>query len=89
MNLDFLKVLKNKLSQIGSFLLLNYEKDSKKIIIGSCCSSLLFFIILISSFMLMGASEEEQDDSPKTIDTTDTMESFVTIAVNESNQCCR
>ena len=32
----------------------------------------------------MGASEEEQDDSPKTIDTTDTMESFVTIAVNES-----
>ena len=34
--------------------------------------------------MLMGASEEEQDDSPKTIDTTDTMESFVTIAVNES-----
>ena len=34
--------------------------------------------------MLMGASEEEHDDSPKTIDTTDTMESFVTIAVNES-----
>lgn len=33
----------------------------------------------------MGASEEEQqDDSSKTIDTTDTMESFVTIAVNES-----
>lgn len=36
--------------------------------------------------MLMGASEEEQqDDSSKTVDTTDTMESFVTIAVNESN----
>jgi len=35
--------------------------------------------------MLMGASEEEQqDDSSKTVDTTDTMESFVTIAVNES-----
>ena len=33
----------------------------------------------------MGAAEEEQQDgSSKTFDTTDTMESFVTIAVNES-----